>query len=95
MVSKPIGEEADYYFEHPEFEHRTIDEVAYEDEETGSSEGRDEGDGSGDKEVVQIFYEDIKEESAQQPGEEGQPPEEQPRQAITEAEVHVVRRNQC
>lgn len=64
-ASKSVEEEADDYYEQPEHEHRTIDKVAYEEEETGFFEGRDEGDGSGDKEIVQNFDEDIEEESAQ------------------------------
>lgn len=102
-ASMPIEEEADEYHEHPEYKHRTIDKVAYEEEETGSSESGDEEDGSGAKEFIQIFDEDLEEESAQQlknireeaekspSTEEGQPPEEQPLEDLSKAKTHVVK----
>lgn len=61
-TTKPLEEKVDEYHEHPEHQHLQIDEVVCEGEETGSSEGGDEGDAS--TKIVQTFDDDLEEELA-------------------------------
>lgn len=98
---KPFEEEADEYHEHPEYEHRTIDKVAYEEEGTISSESGDEAD-DGERAIMQTFDDDLKEGLARQlkdteteaersPLKEEQPLEDSPREELPEGGTQVVK----
>lgn len=65
-ASKSFEEEADEYHEHPEYEHWTIDRVAYEEEGMRSSESGDEEEDAGGRVIVQAFDDDLEKETARQ-----------------------------
>lgn len=63
---KPFEEEADKYHEHLEYEHRTIDRVAYEEEGTCSFKSGDEEEDVGGRVIMQTFDDNLEEEMFRQ-----------------------------